>query len=234
MPRPGAVNRGRSNTPPVLFHFGEGIRLEKMPLALRIVYRPTRRTDRRTPASPSSARSPNRWRTIRSSRRLRRGMKLTIAFDICPWPLPPMAAPDVRQPRDEEVIDMAAEPASTTCTSSRRLGLHREMTEDELRHIVGERIFANVSSRPPYQHDGEDPENTSTSADGADEEVTLNRRCGGIGLVIYVNLTLVPMDGGTSRCHRAASFRSIRPITTPNASCVAVVHDPPDSALHHS
>ena len=40
MPRPGAVIEVDRNTPPVLFHFGEGIRLEKLPLGARIVYPP--------------------------------------------------------------------------------------------------------------------------------------------------------------------------------------------------
>src|SRR2546430_12352147 len=40
MPRPGAVIEVDRNTPPVLFHFGEGIRLERLPLGARIVYPP--------------------------------------------------------------------------------------------------------------------------------------------------------------------------------------------------
>jgi len=38
--RPGAVIEVDRNTPPVLFHFGEGVRLEKLPLGARIVYPP--------------------------------------------------------------------------------------------------------------------------------------------------------------------------------------------------
>src|SRR2546421_13074567 len=40
MPRPGAVIEVDRNTPPVLFHYGEGVRLEKLPLGARIVYPP--------------------------------------------------------------------------------------------------------------------------------------------------------------------------------------------------
>jgi hypothetical protein len=40
MPRPGAVIEVDRNTPPVLFQFGEGVRLEKLPLGARIVYPP--------------------------------------------------------------------------------------------------------------------------------------------------------------------------------------------------
>ena len=40
MGRPGAVIEVDRNTPPVMFHFGEGVRLEKLPLGSRIVYPP--------------------------------------------------------------------------------------------------------------------------------------------------------------------------------------------------
>src|SRR6202011_4118024 len=109
MPRPGAVIEVDRNTPPVLFQFGEGVRLEKLPLGARIVY----------PPAPSRPTPPPERATRRALEKpleddplkalLRRGMKLTIAFDDLSLPLPPMAQPDVRQLVLEEVIDMAAE-----------------------------------------------------------------------------------------------------------------------------
>ena len=38
MPRPGAVVEVDRNTPPTLFHYGEGFRLERLPLGSRILY----------------------------------------------------------------------------------------------------------------------------------------------------------------------------------------------------
>ena len=109
MPRPGAVIEVDRNTPPVLFHFGEGIRLEKLPLGARIVYPP----DPLDPiAHPERAIKRALARPLEDDplkSLLRAGMKLTIAFDDLSLPLPPMAAPDVRQLVMEEVIDMAAE-----------------------------------------------------------------------------------------------------------------------------
>src|SRR5207249_1696727 len=137
---------------------------------------------------------------------------LTIAFDDLSLPLPPMAAPDVRQLVMEEVIDMAAEAGIDDLHIIAALGLHRRMTEDELRHIVGERIFSTFHPDRLYQHDGEDTENNvyiGKTAEG--EEVTLNRRAAESDLVVYINLTLVPMDGGhKSMSTGLASFRSIR------------------------
>src|SRR5438445_168257 len=195
MPRPGAVIEVDRNTPPVLFHFGEGIRLEKLPLGARIVYPPDPLEPIAHPerAIKRALAKPLEDDPLKSL--LRRGMKLTIAFDDLSLPLPPMAAPDVRQLVMEEVIDMAAEAGIDDLHIIAALGLHRRMTEDELRHIVGERIFSTFHPDRLHQHDGEDPENNvyvGKTAKG--EEVTLNRRAAESDLVIYVNLTLVPMD----------------------------------------
>jgi nickel-dependent lactate racemase len=237
MPRPGAVIEVDRNTPPVLFHFGEGVRLEKLPMGSRIVYPPDplvaiahpERAIKRALAKPLE---DDPLKNL-----LRRGMKLTIAFDDLSLPLPPMAAPDVRQLVMEEVIDMAAEVGIDDLHIIAALGLHRRMTEDELRHIVGDRIFSTFHPDRLYQHDGEDPENNvyiGKTAEG--EEVTLNRRAAESDLVIYVNLTLVPMDGGhKSMSTGLASYRSIR--AHHNAKTLLGSRsymNPPDSALHHS
>ena len=109
MPRPGAVIEVDRTTPPVLFHFGEGVRLEKLPLGARIVYPPDPLEPLAHPerAIKRALAKPLEDDPLKGL--LRRGMKLTIAFDDLSLPLPPMAAPDVRQLVMEEVIDMAAE-----------------------------------------------------------------------------------------------------------------------------
>src|SRR5215469_12877588 len=197
MPRPGSVIEVDRNTPPTLFHYGEGVRLERLPLGSRVVYAPDpiqpiahpERAIRRALAHPLD---DDPLKSL-----LRPGMKLTIAFDDLSLPLPPMAAPDVRQLVMEEVIDMAAEAGVEDIHVIAALGLHRRMTADEVRHIVGERIFSTFYPDRLYQHDGEDPENNvyiGKTSEG--EEVTLHRRAAESDLVVYVNLTLVPMDGG--------------------------------------
>src|SRR5258708_27428562 len=156
MPRPGAVIEVDRNTPPVLFHFGEGVRLEKLPLGSRIVYPPDplepiahpERAVKRALAKPLDE-DP-----LKSL--LRPGMKLTIAFDDLSLPLPPMAAPDVRQLVMEEGIDMAAEAGVEDIHLIAALGLHRRMTADEIRHILGDRIFSTFWPGRLYQHDCQD------------------------------------------------------------------------------
>src|SRR5258708_12026721 len=88
---------------------------------------------------------------------LRKGMKLTIAFDDLSLPLPPMAAPDVRQLVMEEVIDMAAEAGIEDIHLIAALGLHRRMTENEMPHIVGEPIFTTFFPDHLFQHHRDEP-----------------------------------------------------------------------------
>src|SRR5713226_5743781 len=125
MPRPGAVIEVDRNTPPVLFHFGEGIRLEKMPLGSRIVdpLEPIAHPERAIKRALAKPLEDDPLKSL-----LRRGMKLTIAFDDLSLPLPPMPAPDVRQLVMEEVIDMAAEAGVEDIHLIAALGLHRRMT----------------------------------------------------------------------------------------------------------
>ncbi|MGZ0219967.1 MAG: lactate racemase domain-containing protein, partial [Acidimicrobiales bacterium] len=108
-PRPGLVLDVDRSTPPVLFHHGEGFRLEKLPAdRSRIIY----------PAEPLPG-LPDPDESIRQAllnpieddplpSLLTPGMKLTIAFDDISLPLPSMRKPDIRQRIIEQVLDMAA------------------------------------------------------------------------------------------------------------------------------
>src|SRR2546423_9368222 len=151
MPRPGAVIEVDRNTPPVLFHFAEGIRLEKMPFGSRIVYPPDPLEPIAHPerAIKRAIAKPLEDDPLKSL--LRRGMKLTIAFDDLSLPLPPMAAPDVRQLVMEEVIDMAAEAGIDDFHILAAPRLHPRVTQDELPHILGERTLPTIPPDRPHQ-----------------------------------------------------------------------------------
>src|SRR5207302_6247251 len=141
MSRPGAVVEVDRNTPPTLFHYGEGVRLERLPLGSRIIYPPdpidpiahSERAIRRALAHPID---DDPLKSL-----LRPGMKLTIAFDDLSLPLPPMAQPDVRQLVMEEVLDLAADAGVEDVHLIAANSLHRRMTAEEIRHIVGDRVF---------------------------------------------------------------------------------------------
>jgi hypothetical protein len=235
--RPGAVLEVDRNTPPTLFHFGEGVRLERLPLGSRIVYPP----DPLDPvAHPERAIRRALGHPVEDDPLkglLRPGMKLTIAFDDLSLPLPPMAAPDVRQLVMEEVVETAAEVGVEDLHIIAANSLHRRMTADEIRHIVGDRIFTTFWPDRLYNHDGEDPEgNVFIGSTGEGEEVTLSRRAAESDLVVYVNLTLVPMDGGhKSLATGLGSYRSVRPHHNVKTLLGSRSYmNPPDSALHHS
>ncbi|GIU83230.1 MAG: hypothetical protein KatS3mg008_0005 [Acidimicrobiales bacterium] len=214
MSRPGFVLEVDKSTPPVLFHHGEGFRLEKLPAGRsRIVY----------PAEPLDP-LPDPDAAIRHALEnpidsdplpalLRPGMKLTIAFDDLSLPLPPMRRPDVRQRVIECVLDMAAEAGVDDVELIAALALHRRMTESELRWVLGDRIYdAFAPSGRLRNFDAEDPDDLAflgTTSEG--EEVEICRRAAESDLLVYVNINLVAMDGGwKSTATGLASYRSLR------------------------
>ena len=162
MPRPGFVLEVDRSTPPILFHHGEGFRLEKLPAGRsRVIY----------PGEPLEAlEDPDA--AIRHALEeplgdsaplpalLRPGMKLTIGFDDISLPLPPMRRPDIRQRVIEAVLDLAAAAGVDDVHLIAALALHRRMTEAELRHAVGDRVYdAFAPHGLLYNHDAEDPDN---------------------------------------------------------------------------
>ncbi len=198
-PRPGFVLEVDGSTPPVLFHHGEGFRMERLPAGRsRIIY----------PAEPlPGIKDPDA--AIRHAldhpidadplrEQLFPGMKLTIAFDDISLPLPPMKRPDIRQRIIEAVLDIAAEVGVDDVEIIAALALHRRMTEAELRHAVGDRVYdAFAPSGKLYNHDAEDPDGMvilGTTPHG--EDVQMNRRAAESDLLVYVNINLVAMDGG--------------------------------------
>ena len=198
-PRPGFVLEVDRSTPPILFHHGESFRLERLPVGrTRVVY----------PADPLPG-LPDPDGAIRRAllepldceplpALLRPGMKLTIAFDDISLPLPPMRKPDIRQRVIEAVLDLAAAAGVDDVHIIAALALHRRMTEAELRHAVGDRVYdAFAPHGLLYNHDAEDRDGMvllGTTPHG--EEVQMSRRAAESDLVVYVNINLVAMDGG--------------------------------------
>jgi hypothetical protein len=140
-------------------------------------------------------------------------MKLTIAFDDISLPLPPMRRPDVRQRVIEAVLDLAAEAGVDDVHLIAALALHRRMTEAELRHAVGDRVYdAFAPAGLLYNHDAEDPDGMAFLGETElGEEVEISRRAAESDLLVYVNINLVAMDGGwKSTATGLASYRSLR------------------------
>ncbi len=239
MSRPGFVLEVDRSTPPILFHRGEGFSLEKMPAGSRVVYpaEPVKPL-----ADPEGAIRHALLNPLGDSQPLpsllRAGMKLTIAMDNQAVPLPPMQRPDNRQRVIEIVLDMAAAAGVDDVELIVAHGLHRRMTEAELRHMLGDRIYDSFAPHGLLtQHDAEDHDNlllVGITAEG--EHVELNKRAVTSDLLVYVNINLVAMDGGhKSTMTGLPSYRSLKH----HHNVTGMQHsrsfmDPPHSELHHS
>jgi hypothetical protein len=215
MPRPGFVLDVDRSTPPILFWHGEGFRLNKLPAdRSRVIYPPE---PLEALKDPDAAIRHALLNPLGDSKPLpellHSGMKLTIAFDDISLPLPPMRRPDVRQRVIEAVLDLAAEAGVDDVHLIAALALHRRMTESELRHAVGDRVYdAFAPSGRLYNHDAEDPDGMAfLGTTDRGEEVEISKRAAESDLLVYVNINLVAMDGGwKSTATGLASYRSLR------------------------
>ena len=214
MPRPGFVLDVDRSTPPTLFWHGEGFRLERLPVGSRVIYGPEPLAALK---DPDGAIRHALLNPVGDSKPLDDllfpGMKLTICFDDISLPLPPMRRPDVRQRVIEAVLDVAASKGVDDVVLVAALALHRRMTDEELRHALGDRVFDAFN---PFgllqQHDAEDPDNLiHLGQTDQGEDVEINKRAATSDLVVYVNINLVAMDGGwKSTATGLASYKSLR------------------------
>ena len=193
---PGTVFIDTDSAPRVL-HFGEDFLEEDLPVGTRVIY----------PKPPIQG-LPNPRGAIRYAlnhplgcdplhAQLGPGMKVTVCMDDISLPLPPMLTPDVRQTVLEIVLEMLSDYGIDDVHLIVANSLHRKMTESEMRRMVGSKIHRKFYPDRYYCHDAEDPDGIVNLGMTAQKEpVRLNRRAVESDLVIYVNINLVPMDGG--------------------------------------
>lgn len=169
--------------------------------------------------------------------KLRPGMKVVIAIDDISMPLPPMRSPDVRQSVLTVVLETLAQYGVDDVEMIIATAFHRRMTGPEIRHIVGDRIFNAYYPDRLYNHDAEDHANMlelGTTEKG--EVVEINKTAATADLLIYVNLTFVPMNGGhKSVAVGLAGYKSLKAHHNPSTlrKCDSYM-DPSKSALSSS
>jgi hypothetical protein len=230
------VTIDRDSAPRVLFS-GEDLLLEDLPIGTKVIY-----------PKPPVAGLPNVKAAIRHAIHhpegcdplhalLRPGMKVTIALDDISLPLPPMRTPDVRQQVLEVILPLLEESGVDDVHLVIAIALHRRMTDAEVRRMVGDTVFDAYWPDRLYHHDAEDPEGLVTLGKTEHgEDVILNRRAAESDLVIYVNLNLVPMDGGHKSVGTGlTSYAGVKAHHTPHHIRKSMSYmDPERSEMHRS
>src|SRR5215217_3981720 len=215
---------------------GEDFIVEDIPIGTRVIY-----------PNPPIKGLPNREAAIRYAVNhplemeplyalLEPGMRVTIAMDDISLPLPPMALPDMRQTMLEVVLDMCGANGVDDVHLIIANSLHRKMTAWEMERMVGSGIFNEYYPDRFYNHDAEDDENLVTLGyTRHDEPLRVNRRAIESDILIYLNINLVPMDGGhKSVAVGLCDYESLRQHHEPQTIRDSDSYmDPPRSALNH-
>ncbi|MBI3665934.1 MAG: DUF2088 domain-containing protein [Acidobacteria bacterium] len=193
----GCVVHLEANAAPRLLWHGEDLLDVRMPAGTRVVYP--------KPTIPGLA---DRDRAIRHALAhpegmeplaalLRPGMRVTIAIDDISLPLPKMRRPDVRESVLTILLELLTAKGVEDVHIIIATSFHRRMAPWEIQRAVGRKIFRAFYPDRLYNHDGEAPGGmVELGVTEQGERVRLNRRAAESDLLIYVNINLVPMDGG--------------------------------------
>ena len=198
---------------PRIISSGVDFVLEDLPVGTRVIY----------PNQPIKG-LPNREAAIRYAlnhphdcdplfAQLEPGMKVTIAIDDLSMPLPPMKAPDIRQTALEILIDMMHGHGVEDIHLIIAISLHRRMTANEIKRMVGKRVFDAFYPERLYNHDAEEPDGLVSLGETRHKEpLRINRRAAESDLLIYLNYNFVPMNGGhKSVAVGLCDYESLRP-----------------------
>ncbi len=186
-----------TNSAPRILFSGEDLLLEDLPVGTRVVYPKPPIEGLANPGAAIRYALNHPLGTEPLYAQLVPGMRVTIAVDDISLPLPPMVRPDVR----ETIIEILLELLDANGVDDVHIivanSLHRKMTAAEMKRMVGTKIFDAFYPDRYYCHDAEDPDGmVHLGVTAMDEPVNINRRAVESDLVIYVNINLVPMDGG--------------------------------------
>jgi lactate racemase-like protein len=194
----GTVIHLEEKSAPRLMWYGEDLLSVKFPADTRVVYpNPTIRGLRdRDAAIRFALAHPEQMDPLESL--LKPGMKVTIAIDDISLPLPKMRRPDIRESVLRIVLPMLAANGVEDVHIIVATSFHRRMAAFEIKRAVGSKIFNKYYPDRLYNHDGEAPGGmVELGVTDHGERVRLNRRAAESDLLIYVNINLVSMDGGS-------------------------------------
>ena len=180
-----------------LLWYGEDLWDVKLPAGTRVIYpKPTVPGIKDRPAGIRHALDhPEDMEPLAAL--LKPGMKLTIAIDDISLPEPKMKRPDIRQQMLEVILEMAAAKGVDDVHILVVNTYHRRMEPFEIRWQVGDRIFDAYYPEQLYCMQTDRPGHmVELGKTELGEHVRIYRRPAESDLVIYLNITLSPMDGG--------------------------------------
>ncbi len=180
----------------VLF-YGNGFIIDALPKGTRVIYPPKPIKAIKNPAKAIDGALENPLNSEPLLRLLKKGMKVTIAFDDLSLPLPPMKNPDLRQVAIKLILKKLDKAGIDDIHLISAICLHRKMTKKEFEGMLGRDIVERFYPDRLYNHDAEDKSNmVKIGKTEHGDEVNVNKRAYESDLVIYVNINFVPMDGG--------------------------------------
>ena len=200
-PRPGFVLEVDRSTPPTLFWHGEQFRFEQLPVGSRVIYppEPLAALDDPDAAIRDALEQPARGLSAPLGAALCRACASRSPSTTSRSRSPRCARPTSASGSIEAVLDAAAEAGVDDVVLIAALALHRRMTDDELRHALGGRVFdafAPNGPAAPTRRRGSRRRRRASGVTEEGEEVEINRRAAESDLLVYVNINLVAMDGG--------------------------------------
>jgi hypothetical protein len=234
MSHPCLVTLDPRSAPRVLFS-GDRLVEVDLPPGTRVLYpRPPREAVRDVDASIRSAIArPEDSDPLIA--RLRPGMRVTLAVSDLSSPFPPARVPDVRQRAIEIVLRLLTDHGIDDVHLVVATGLGRHLAPEELRALVGRRVFASHFPSRLYNHDAVDESALAVVGETEyGEVVELNRRVAESDLVILVGVAATPLDAGYALLGLGlSSYRSMR--AHQNPTLLGNSHgimDPEASRLH--
>lgn len=186
-----------SDSAPRILHFGEDFLYEQLPIGTRVIYPnpPIKGLAHPDAAIRYALNHPEDMEPLYAL--LKPSMKITIVMDDISLPLPAMRLPDVRERVLTILLQMLADHGVDDIRLLIANALHRRMTPGEMKRVVGRTIFDRFYPKRFINHDAEDPEAIVTLGETEIGEVVKTHRwCAEADLVVYININLVPMDGG--------------------------------------
>src|SRR3954470_20159337 len=224
-------------SPPRVLFSGESFLLEDLPVGTRVIFPrpPLMGVPNVKAAIRWAINHPEGMEPLHAL--LRPGMRLTCVIDDISVPLPPMATPDVRQSILEVVLELCADSGVDDVHLIIANALHRRMTAPEMRRMVGQKIFDAFHPDRYYNHDAEDPDGiVELERTSHGEVVRINRRAAESDLLVYLNINLVPMDGGHKSVGTGlADYESLKAHHNPQTIRDSDSYmEPSRSALHRS